>query len=106
MFCFKPVVSQINMETTIAYQDLVMTVINCTFLDGGSHYCLICCSDKANMATFLTGNMSASKGMDVMVHLGGLEDRETYFCAATGTDGGDSICESGNTGESDVVTVG
>ena len=87
------------METTIAYQDLVMAVIICTFLDGGSHYCLICCGDKANMATFLIGNMSASKGVEVMVHLGGFEDKETYFCAATGTDGGDSICESGDTGE-------
>ena len=51
------------------------------------------------MATFLIGNMSASKGMEVMVHLGGLEDKETYFCAATGTDGGDSHCDNGNTGE-------
>ena len=87
------------METTIAYQDLAMVVINCTFLDGGSHYCLICCSDKSDMATFLIGNMSASKGMEVMVHLGSLEVMETYFCAATGTDDGDSICERGSIGE-------
>ena len=51
------------------------------------------------MTTFPIGNISANKGMNVAVQLSGLEDKEIYYCTATGTDDGASICNTGNTGK-------
>ena len=89
---------QIDMKVAILFQDLTTAVINCTFLARQSHYCLICCSDEVNMTTFPIGNISASKGLNVAVQLSGLEDKEIYYCTATGTDDGASMCSTGNTG--------
>ena len=50
------------------------------------------------MPTFPVGNMSAIKGMEVTVYLSGLGDQGTYYCTATGTGDGDSMCDSGSTG--------
>ena len=89
---------QIDMKVAIMFQDLTTAVINCTFLARQSHYCLVCCSDEVNMTTFPIGNISASKGLKVTAHLSGLEDKEIYYCTATGTDDGASMCNTGNTG--------
>eukprot|EP00731_Ephydatia_muelleri_P009771 Em0005g357a len=88
---------QIDMKVAIMFQDLTTAVINCTFLARQSHYCLICCSDEVNMTTFPIGNISASKGLKVTAQLSGLEDKEIYYCTATGTDDGASMCNTGNT---------
>ena len=51
------------------------------------------------MATFPIGNISANKGLNVAVQLSGLEDKEIYYCTATDTDDGTSMCSTGNTGK-------
>ena len=68
-------------NTNIVFQDESSADIECTFLDHLSHYCLICCSGEANMSTLLVSNISRYKGIQVTVHLSGLDD-PAYYCAA------------------------
>ena len=82
----------------IIFQDLTAAVMNCTFLAGQSHYCLICCSDEVSLTTSSIGNISANKGLKVTVHLSGLENKEMYYCTAIGIDDGTSVCNTGYTG--------
>ena len=66
--------------------------INCTFLDGSSHYCLVCCSTDPSVPAGSVGYLSSTKGPSVSVSLQSLGSNQTYYCKASATNTTSANC--------------
>ena len=60
--------------------------IPCTFLDGSSHYCMVCCSTDPSVPPHSSVyNISTTRGTEVTVSLQGLTSGQMYYCKAAAT---------------------
>eukprot|EP00731_Ephydatia_muelleri_P001287 Em0001g1287a len=80
-------VSQFNANGEIA-------TITCTFLDGSSHFCMVCCSTDPYVPFGLSGfgYFSSNNGPSVRVSLQGLSSNQTYYCKAAATNSNSNSC--------------
>ena len=67
--------------------------IPCTFLDGSSHYCMVCCStDPSVPPDSSVYNISTTRGTEVTVSLQGLTSGQMYYCKAAATNTNSNNC--------------
>ena len=66
--------------------------IPCTFLDGSSHYCMVCCSPSVPMGLAGSGYLSSTNGSSVSVSLQGLTSGQMYYCKAAATNTNSNNC--------------
>ena len=68
--------------------------IPCTFLDGSSHYCMVCCSpsDPSVPPDSSVYNISTTRGTEVTVSLQGLTSGQMYYCNAAATNTNSNNC--------------
>ena len=67
--------------------------IPCTFLDGSSHYCMVCCStDPSVPPDSSVYNISTTRGTEVSVSLQGLTSGQMYYCKAAATNTNSNNC--------------
>ena len=68
--------------------------IPCTFLDGSSHYCMVCCSTDPSVPVGLAGSgyLSSTSGPSVSVSLQGLTSGQMYYCKAAATNTNSNNC--------------
>ena len=70
-----------------------MATIPCTFLDGSSHYCVVCCStDPSVPPDSSVYNISTTRGTEVTVSLQGLTSGQMYYCKAAATNTNSNNC--------------
>ena len=78
--------------------------IPCTFLDGSSHYCVVCCStDPSVPPDSSVYNISTTRGTEVTVSLQGLTSGQMYYCKATATNTHSNNCTGPVVGRVKVV---
>ena len=69
------------------------SVIACTFLDGSSHYCVVCCSTNPSVPPDSSVyNISTTRGTEVTVSLQGLTSGQMYYCKAAATNTNSNNC--------------
>ena len=78
-------VSQVGQPNDIA-------TIPCTFLDGSSHYCMVCCSPSVPVDLAGSGYLSSTDGPSVSVSLQGLTSGQMYYCKAAATNTNSNNC--------------
>ena len=66
--------------------------IPCTFLDGSSHYCMVCCSPSVPVGLAGPGYLSSTSGPSVTVSLQGLTSGQMYYCKAAATNTNSNNC--------------
>ena len=66
--------------------------IYCTFLDGSSHYCVVCCSPSVPVGLAGSGYLSSTRGTEVTVSLQGLTSGQMYYCKAAATNTNSNNC--------------
>ena len=66
--------------------------IPCTFLDGSSHYCMVCCSPSVPVGLAGSGYLSSTNGSSVTVSLQGLTSGQMYYCKAAATNTNSNNC--------------
>ena len=66
--------------------------IYCTFLDGSSHYCMVCCSPSVPVGLAGSGYLSSTRGTEVTVSLQGLTSGQMYYCKAAATNTNSNNC--------------
>eukprot|EP00731_Ephydatia_muelleri_P011121 Em0006g15a len=66
--------------------------IPCTFLDGSSHYCMVCCSPSVPVGLAGSGYLSSTSGPNVSVSLQGLTSGQMYYCKAAATNTNSNNC--------------
>ena len=67
--------------------------ISCTFLDGSSHYCMVCCStDPSVPPDSSVYNISTTRGTEVTVSLQGLTSGQMHYCKAAATNTNSNNC--------------
>ena len=66
--------------------------INCTFLDGSSHYCVVCCSSDPSVPAGSVGYLSSTSGPSVSVSLQSLGSNQMYYCKAAATNANSASC--------------
>ena len=66
--------------------------INCTFLDGSSHYCVVCCSSDPSVPAGSVGYLSSTSGPSVSVSLQSLGSNQMYYCKAAATNTTSASC--------------
>ncbi|KAL5500764.1 hypothetical protein EMCRGX_G012365 [Ephydatia muelleri] len=66
--------------------------IPCTFLDGSSHYCMVCCSPSLPVGLAGPGYLSSINGPSVSVSLQGLTRGQMYYCKAAATNTNSNNC--------------
>eukprot|EP00731_Ephydatia_muelleri_P011256 Em0006g150a len=66
--------------------------IYCTFLDGSSHYCMVCCSPSLPVDLAGSGYLSSTRGTEVTVSLQGLTSGQMYYCKAAATNTNSNNC--------------
>ncbi|KAL5500738.1 hypothetical protein EMCRGX_G012336 [Ephydatia muelleri] len=66
--------------------------IPCTFLDGSSHYCMVCCSPSLPVGLAGSGYLSSTSGPSVSVSLQGLTSGQMYYCKAAATNTNSNNC--------------
>eukprot|EP00731_Ephydatia_muelleri_P011203 Em0006g97a len=66
--------------------------IPCTFLDGSSHYCMVCCSPSVPVGLAGPGYLSSTSGPSVSVSLQGLTSGQMYYCKAAATNTNSNNC--------------
>eukprot|EP00731_Ephydatia_muelleri_P011228 Em0006g122a len=67
--------------------------ISCTFLDGSSHYCMVCCStDPSVPPDSSVYNIFTTRGTEVTVSLQGLTSGQMYYCKAAATNTNSNNC--------------
>ncbi|KAL5500679.1 hypothetical protein EMCRGX_G012274 [Ephydatia muelleri] len=68
--------------------------IPCTFLDGSSHYCMVCCSTDPSVPVGLAGSgyLSSTNGSNVSVSLQNLTRGQMYYCKAAATNTNSNNC--------------
>ena len=66
--------------------------IPCTFLDGSSHYCMVCCSPSVPVGLAGSGYLSSTRGTEVTVSLQGLTSGQMYYCKAAATNTNSNNC--------------
>ncbi|KAL5500695.1 hypothetical protein EMCRGX_G012290 [Ephydatia muelleri] len=66
--------------------------IPCTFLDGSSHYCVVCCSPSVPVGLAGSGYLSSTSGPSVTVSLQGLTSGQMYYCKAAATNTNSNNC--------------
>ena len=66
--------------------------IYCTFLDGSSHYCMVCCSPSVPVGLAGSGYLSSTNGSSVSVSLQGLTSSQMYYCKAAATNTNSNNC--------------
>eukprot|EP00731_Ephydatia_muelleri_P011123 Em0006g17a len=67
--------------------------IPCTFLDGSSHYCMVCCSTDPSVPSHSSVyNISTTRGTEVTVSLQGLTSGQMYYCKAAATNTNSNNC--------------
>ena len=66
--------------------------IPCTFLDGSSYYCMVCCSPSVPMGLAGSGYLSSTSGPSVTVSLQGLTSGQMYYCKAAATNTNSNNC--------------
>ena len=74
-------------------------IINCTFLDGSSHYCLLCCGTDPSVPAGSAVYLSSTKGPSVSVSVESLGSNQTYYCKASATDNNLGSCGSAAVGD-------
>ena len=73
-------------------QDSNHVTVQCTFYDGLSHYCLLCCSTDPSVQVSAYSNVSSSSGSIANVSLYGLKPGAVYYCKASATDDVTTAC--------------
>ena len=66
--------------------------INCTFLDGSSNYCVVCCSSDPSVPAGSVGYLSSTSGPSVSVSLQSLGSNQMYYCKASATNTNSANC--------------
>ena len=66
--------------------------MNCTFLDGSSHYCVVCCSSDPSVPAGSVGYLSSTSGPSVSVSLQSLGSNQMYYCKAAATNSNSASC--------------
>ena len=67
--------------------------IPCTFLDGSSHYCMVCCStDPSVPPDSSVYNISTTRSTEVTVSLQSLTSGQMYYCKAAATNTNSNNC--------------
>ncbi|KAL5500682.1 hypothetical protein EMCRGX_G012277 [Ephydatia muelleri] len=66
--------------------------IPCTFLDGSSYYCMVCCSPSVPVGLAGSGYLSSTSGPSVTVSLQGLTSGQMYYCKAAATNTNSNNC--------------
>eukprot|EP00731_Ephydatia_muelleri_P035842 Em0166g12a len=75
-------------------------VIPCTFLNGSSHYCVVCCStDPSVPPDSSVYNISTTRGTEVTVSLQGLTSGQMYYCKAAATNTNSNNCAGSVVGD-------
>ncbi|KAL5494266.1 hypothetical protein EMCRGX_G015563 [Ephydatia muelleri] len=69
----------------VSSQDSNHVTVKCTFYDGFSHYCLLCCSTDPSVQVSAYSNVSSSSGPIAYVDLYGLKPGAVYYCKAFAT---------------------
>jgi len=70
-----------------------MATIPCTFLNGSSHYCVVCCStDPSVPPDSSVYNISTTRGTEVTVSLQGLTSGQMYYRKAAATNTNSNNC--------------
>ena len=71
----------------------ITATIPCTFLDGSSHYCMVCCStDPSVPPDSSVYSISTTRGTEVTVSLQGLTSGQMYYCKAAATNTNSNNC--------------
>ncbi|KAL5494262.1 hypothetical protein EMCRGX_G015559 [Ephydatia muelleri] len=70
----------------VSSQDSNHVTVKCTFYDGFSHYCLLCCSTDTSVQVSAYSNVSSSSGPIAYADLYGLKSGAVYYCKAFATD--------------------
>ena len=78
-------VGQPNVSGSIA-------TITCTFLDGSSHNCMVCCSTDPSVGLAGSGYLSSTNGPRVSVTLECLTSGQMYYCKAAATNTNSKNC--------------
>ena len=76
----------------VSSQDSNHITVKCTFYDGFSHYCLLCCSTDTSVQVSAYSNVSSSSGPFAYVNLYGLKPGAVYYCKAFATDDVNKKC--------------
>ena len=80
-------------DASVSYHGPSNAVIDCTFLNNQSFYCVVCCStDPSVPPDSSVYNISTTRGTEVTVSLQGLTSGHMYYCTAAGTDANSSSC--------------
>ncbi|KAL5500402.1 hypothetical protein EMCRGX_G011959 [Ephydatia muelleri] len=80
-------------DASVSYHGPSNAVIDCTFLNNQSLYCVVCCStDPSVPPDSSVYNISTTRGTEVTVSLQGLTSGQMYYCTAAGTDAYSSSC--------------
>eukprot|EP00731_Ephydatia_muelleri_P011678 Em0006g572a len=80
-------------DASVSYHGPSNAVIDCTFLNNQSLYCVVCCStDTSVPPDSSVYNISTTRGTEVTVSLQGLTSGQMYYCTAAGTDANSSSC--------------
>ena len=67
--------------------------IPCTFLDGSSYYCMVCCSTDPSVPPHSSVcNISTTRGTEVTVSLQDLTSGQMYYCKAAATNTKSNNC--------------
>ena len=70
----------------VSSQDSNHVTVKCTFFNGLSHYCLLCCSTEPSVQVSAYSNVSHSSGSIAYVDLYGLKLGAIYCCETFATD--------------------
>ena len=76
----------------VSSQDSNHVTVKCTFYDGFSHYCLLCCSTDPSVQVSAYSNVSSSSGPITNIDLYGLKPGAVYYCKAFATDDLNTKC--------------
>ena len=68
--------------------------MTCTFQDGSSHYCVVCCSTHPSVPPDSSVYVSSTRGTEVTVYLDGLTSGQMYYCKAVATNTTSANCGS------------
>ena len=72
-------------SAVVISQDYEHTTVMCTFNDGLSHYCLLCCSTDPSVQVSAYSNISSISGSVVTVSLY-VKPGAVYYCKAPAAD--------------------
>ena len=78
--------------TEVTYQGSDYTTVRCTFSDGLSHYCLLCCSTDQSQQGYAYSNISGFIGSVVTVGLYGMKAGAVYYCKPSAVGDGTVGC--------------